>query len=122
MWGRKGLEKLYAKNLVRAAPYLAGKIDKADFLRQLRESWYQHVKKGSDIEEELVKAKERINASGPFKAAFEKVGLSDDDLRSVLRSIQEEKPLQRKIEVQVGRNDPCPCGSGKKYKKCCGGK
>jgi len=21
---------------------------------------------------------------------------------------------------QVGRNDPCPCGSGKKYKKCCG--
>ena len=23
--------------------------------------------------------------------------------------------------VNVGRNDPCPCGSGKKYKKCCGG-
>ena len=22
-------------------------------------------------------------------------------------------------EVKVGRNDPCPCGSGKKYKKCC---
>ena len=22
--------------------------------------------------------------------------------------------------VSVGRNDPCPCGSGKKYKKCCG--
>ena len=21
---------------------------------------------------------------------------------------------------KVGRNDPCPCGSGKKYKKCCG--
>ena len=20
----------------------------------------------------------------------------------------------------VGRNDPCPCGSGRKYKKCCG--
>ncbi|OPL08319.1 MAG: hypothetical protein AVO33_11320 [delta proteobacterium ML8_F1] len=25
-------------------------------------------------------------------------------------------------EVKVGRNDPCPCGSGKKYKKCCLGK
>jgi len=24
--------------------------------------------------------------------------------------------------MKVGRNDPCPCGSGKKYKKCCGGK
>lgn len=24
------------------------------------------------------------------------------------------------VENKVGRNDPCPCGSGKKYKKCCG--
>lgn len=24
------------------------------------------------------------------------------------------------VEAKVGRNDPCPCGSGKKYKKCCG--
>lgn len=23
--------------------------------------------------------------------------------------------------VKIGRNDPCPCGSGRKYKKCCGG-
>jgi preprotein translocase subunit SecA len=29
------------------------------------------------------------------------------------------KPTVRKSE-KVGRNDPCPCGSGKKYKKCCG--
>jgi len=26
----------------------------------------------------------------------------------------------RRGSVKVGRNDPCPCGSGKKYKKCCG--
>jgi len=26
----------------------------------------------------------------------------------------------RRKEKKVGRNDPCPCGSGKKYKKCCG--
>ena len=26
----------------------------------------------------------------------------------------------RRQEPKVGRNDPCPCGSGKKYKKCCG--
>jgi preprotein translocase subunit SecA len=25
-----------------------------------------------------------------------------------------------KSDSQIGRNDPCPCGSGKKYKKCCG--
>ena len=33
----------------------------------------------------------------------------------------EEGPKQPvRAENQVGRNDPCPCGSGKKYKKCCG--
>jgi uncharacterized protein YecA (UPF0149 family) len=26
----------------------------------------------------------------------------------------------RRVEETVGRNDPCPCGSGKKYKKCHG--
>ncbi len=30
-----------------------------------------------------------------------------------------QQPQQRK-QKKVGRNDPCPCGSGKKYKKCCG--
>jgi len=29
------------------------------------------------------------------------------------------QPVKRK-DKKVGRNDPCPCGSGKKYKKCCG--
>jgi preprotein translocase subunit SecA len=29
-----------------------------------------------------------------------------------------QRPVRR--ENKVGRNDPCPCGSGKKYKKCCG--
>ncbi len=30
-----------------------------------------------------------------------------------------ETPVTRD-EPKIGRNDPCPCGSGKKYKKCCG--
>jgi preprotein translocase subunit SecA len=32
---------------------------------------------------------------------------------------QTKKPMTRD-EEKVGRNDPCPCGSGQKYKKCCG--
>ena len=31
-----------------------------------------------------------------------------------------KKPVVKKASEKVGRNDPCPCGSGKKYKKCCG--
>ena len=36
--------------------------------------------------------------------------------------IIEEEENRPKIEIdhKIGRNDPCPCGSGKKYKKCCG--
>ena len=30
-------------------------------------------------------------------------------------AVEDVKPLDK-----LGRNDPCPCGSGKKYKKCCG--
>jgi len=34
---------------------------------------------------------------------------------------QQKRPTQlRRTAEKVGRNDPCPCGSGKKYKKCCG--
>ena len=34
----------------------------------------------------------------------------------------DRQPVQRVVRTsaKVGRNDPCPCGSGKKYKKCCG--
>ena len=30
-----------------------------------------------------------------------------------------QKTVVKKPEDKIGRNDPCPCGSGKKYKKCC---
>jgi preprotein translocase subunit SecA len=33
---------------------------------------------------------------------------------------QEEAPRPIRAGAKIGRNDPCPCGSGKKYKKCCG--
>jgi preprotein translocase subunit SecA len=31
-----------------------------------------------------------------------------------------QAPVQRPQVVKAGRNDPCPCGSGKKFKSCCG--
>lgn len=30
------------------------------------------------------------------------------------------RPARARSSKKVGRNDPCPCGSGKKYKRCCG--
>lgn len=33
---------------------------------------------------------------------------------------EQPKALKQAVSLKIGRNDPCPCGSGKKYKKCCG--
>lgn len=32
----------------------------------------------------------------------------------------DSEPIKPRAVDKIGRNDPCPCGSGKKYKKCCG--
>jgi len=42
-----------------------------------------------------------------------------EEQRKELYKEQKNSGTVRK-EKKVGRNDPCPCGSGKKYKKCCG--
>jgi preprotein translocase subunit SecA len=33
---------------------------------------------------------------------------------------EKQAPPVKRETRKVGRNEPCPCGSGKKYKKCCG--
>jgi preprotein translocase subunit SecA len=63
--------------------------------------------------------------------------IQDDVVRYMFRVnvVRQEDPKERRLtenryaeetskqpvrrEQKVGRNDPCPCGSGKKYKKCC---
>ena len=42
-----------------------------------------------------------------------------EEKRKELYKEQKQSGTVRK-EKKIGRNDPCPCGSGKKYKKCCG--
>jgi SWIM/SEC-C metal-binding protein len=49
------------------------------------------------------------------------IGLEPDkpeDITDLERLLNPPKP--KIAEKKVGRNEPCPCGSGKKYKKCCG--
>ena len=78
------------------------------------------------------------------------INIRDDTVRGILMAVPKEKPMQRvqivkpteegfmnfgqqgnkkpvkqvqqpvRAEQKIGRNEPCPCGSGKKYKKCCG--
>ena len=46
-------------------------------------------------------------------------GIFDADTRKRL-TLEQKKSRTVVKGTKVGRNDPCPCGSGKKYKKCCG--
>lgn len=42
-----------------------------------------------------------------------------NDRRNMLKYLKMMRPKTLKREHKVGRNDPCPCGSGRKYKNCC---
>ena len=44
----------------------------------------------------------------------------DADKQKELYKEQKASQTVRNEGPKIGRNDPCPCGSGKKYKKCCG--
>jgi SWIM/SEC-C metal-binding protein len=49
------------------------------------------------------------------------IGLEPDkpeDIADLEILLNRPKPVA--AEKKVGRNEPCPCGSGKKYKRCCG--
>ena len=48
--------------------------------------------------------------------------LNDDEvveLRNRLKKLMKREPYVRETP-KIGRNEQCPCGSGKKYKHCCG--
>ena len=65
------------------------------------------------IREETVKAlmHVRIEQKVEREQVAKETGTNKDDSANA--------PVQRKTE-KVGRNDPCPCGSGRKFKQCCG--
>ena len=71
---------------------------------------------------------EEANLAEILAAAGDKPKDLGDALYAVVESVfalkqilRPNKPVRREAP-RVGRNDPCPCGSGKKYKQCCGKK
>jgi len=47
------------------------------------------------------------------------LGMNSQSSSKPLEKPAEKKFIPREGKKKIGRNDPCPCGSGKKYKKCC---
>ena len=56
-----------------------------------------------------------------FRDIHHEIGLFKKINGEWMYSVGNVKPMTVVREgAKIGRNDPCPCGSGKKYKKCCG--
>lgn len=53
-----------------------------------------------------------------LKGEFKKTPKAEE--KKTVKPLGDEGRTPLKAKRQVGRNDPCPCGSGKKYKNCCG--
>ena len=70
------------------------------------------------IKEETLGLLFRIQIAAPEDLAMQRPR-NDDLILSGSDTSQPRQPVKR-TQAKIGRNDPCPCGSGKKYKKCCG--
>jgi hypothetical protein len=82
------------------------------FLKQLRTLSAYMAREGVDIKNmEAVKAWLEKNKDGIESGKFNELPQDGPKPQTYVKTAPD-----------VGRNDPCPCGSGKKYKKCCGAK
>lgn len=80
--------------------------------------FYEEARKAIPNESEWEVCHEAVEDSAFMDAMDEYLGaLSPKEFDHLLNGVQEPyvNPFAR-----IGRNDPCPCGSGKKFKKCCG--
>jgi preprotein translocase subunit SecA len=59
-----------------------------------------------------------VSAFGGGNEAPPVKGGASDVVSEAAQALEKSKPVR--TGPKVGRNDPCPCGSGKKYKQCCG--
>jgi len=67
---------------------------------------------------------DKTELQGQQAAREREMKKEDDELRKLTTTRNDESQIQKKapvkVDKKVGRNEPCPCGSGKKYKNCHG--
>jgi hypothetical protein len=72
---------------------------------------------------EIMDAIHQVKEGGNPEEIAQKVGMPPEQLvalsDSFVQQYSQTSLLGEAAERKIGRNEPCPCGSGKKYKKCC---
>ncbi|MBN1114747.1 MAG: preprotein translocase subunit SecA [Oligoflexia bacterium] len=118
-------ESIGLRGYAQVNPLIAYKKEAFDMFVELD----YHIKVGTlgklfrvRISQEHISAEERRRREEESLSSLEKYKQQQEALQKSLvmnRGESGAAPVKRN-ENKVGRNDPCPCGSGKKYKKCCG--
>ena len=80
-----------------------------------------YQKEGYDMFQEMIASIKEDTVKYLYNVQLEQAPVRERVARPVEASHgEQQKKTVKKDGRKIGRNDPCPCGSGKKYKKCCG--
>lgn len=107
---------------------VAGLIKKPKIIEGIKEGLIKKIAKYVKKKDELPSFEwcmSEYNSSKTFQAILAKADISREDVEEAVNELLGENIDTYDIEDstvtvdKVGRNELCPCGSGKKYKKCC---
>jgi uncharacterized protein len=89
-------------------------------LAALLERLWRHLPAASEYERDARDALNRERPMPTVAAAIDDLVAAVVELSDRTEPLRYHVPTRRRGVPKVGRNDPCPCGSGRKYKQCCG--
>lgn len=75
---------------------------------------------GFDMFDEMVVGIRERTVRTLFHVSVRTAPQKREQLAKPVETSGDTKPQPKRADKKPGRNDPCPCGSGKKYKNCCG--
>lgn len=101
-----------------SAPKKIAQLQKqqAEMARLVRERQQQQA----EIQQIKENAQAQNNNPAPAPVLIKREQVAQPTATSADGTDTRNKTVRKTAKQKVGRNDPCPCGSGKKYKKCCG--
>jgi preprotein translocase subunit SecA len=120
-------EHLYQMDILKAGIHLRGYNQKDPLVEYKKESYNMFIELTDRIKFESLKdlhliqittAEDEEQRAQQMRAQMEQEAMADISMTHLDPNAEpEEKTV---VEKKIPRNDPCPCGSGKKYKQCCG--
>ena len=139
------MEEIYAKREEMFTPQIMRELERVALLKNVDLKWMDHIDAMSDLKQGIYLrsyaqhdpvVEYRIEGFDMFDQMIE--AIREDTVKMLMTVRVRTAPKREQVAVpveasgdgsvsatvvkknKVGRNDPCPCGSGKKYKHCCG--